>query len=723
VKVWSEGLAPWRYADWRVNKEWKWNHFDFIIVLFCMPFLKSLTDGNAAVLRLMRLARLMKILKKVPQLQMIVMGLIGGLSSIGYIIILMVLVFYLYAIVGIFQFRENDPWHFGNLMDAMLSLFRASTLEDWTDIMYINIYGCDEYMNIYRCISANPGDCDGEPPMYWCEHAKAQPIFSSVYWVTFIVVSALVMLSLFVGAVTMSMSDSMADMKREAEETERKARLLKKKKRMDELAKENEFLGADQDVDETEMTLANMSVRQREEAKDKLKMKSLLLEAWEGTILAEYVMQYPPGLRGKYMKISEKCGWLATHANFVNFITLVIILAGVLVGMQTWPSLQDNDLLNFIDAIVLGIFTFEVVLKLIAEEFKPLHYFHSGWNTFDFIVVAGSFLPAGGDLVTMLRLLRLLRVLKLLKSLPALAIIVNALIMGLSSIGFIGVILFMVFYLFAILGMMLFKENDPWHFGTLHVAMLSLFRSSTMDDWTDMMYINIYGCDLYGYVDDDKLAAMCDQPTARGFLAAIYFVIFQVIGALVLLTLFIGVVTTSMEEATANQESEAELEGRVEAYAEKEGLTEITVENYRKVFALLDVDQGGTIEEDELKAGLNAVGRFPTSDELQALMKMVDEDESGEIDLAEFIEFMTMIKKRQGKPLSEKEEDEKEDRAGDTPYEESPVKMLKPGELEKDLLQDDLQADKIGERARNSPEKKYRIGDEDGEEKKAEAWG
>ena len=27
----------------------------------------------------------------------------------------------------------------------MLSLFRASTLEDWTDIMYINIYGCNKY--------------------------------------------------------------------------------------------------------------------------------------------------------------------------------------------------------------------------------------------------------------------------------------------------------------------------------------------------------------------------------------------------------------------------------------------------------------------------------------------------------------------------------------------------------------------------------------------------
>ena len=32
-------------------------------------------------------------------------------------------------------FRENDPFHFLNLHTAMLSLFRAATYEDWTDIM------------------------------------------------------------------------------------------------------------------------------------------------------------------------------------------------------------------------------------------------------------------------------------------------------------------------------------------------------------------------------------------------------------------------------------------------------------------------------------------------------------------------------------------------------------------------------------------------------------
>ena len=108
----------------------------------------------------------------------------------------------------------------------------------------------------------------------------------------------------------------------------------------------------------------------------------------------------------------------------------------------------------------------------------------------DFVVVVGSLVPGGGSMVTMLRLLRLLRVLKLVKALPQLAVIVNALIMGLGSIGYIGVILCLVFYMFSILGMMLFENNDPWHFGTLHVAMLTLFRCATFEDWTDVMYVS-----------------------------------------------------------------------------------------------------------------------------------------------------------------------------------------------------------------------------------------
>ena len=89
--------------------------------------------------------RVMKLVKKIPQLQMIVMGLIGGMKSIAYILLLLLIVFYLFAIMGIYAFGLNDAFHFGNLTRALFTLFRASTLEDWTDIMYINSFGCAGY--------------------------------------------------------------------------------------------------------------------------------------------------------------------------------------------------------------------------------------------------------------------------------------------------------------------------------------------------------------------------------------------------------------------------------------------------------------------------------------------------------------------------------------------------------------------------------------------------
>lgn len=59
---------------------------------------------------------------------------------------------------------------------------------------------------------------------------------------------------------------------------------------------------------------------------------------------------------------------------------------------------------------------------------------------------------------------------------------------------------------------------------------------------------------------------------------------------------------------------------------------------------MLDLDGGGTIEEDELRVGLESIGKTPTDAELAEMLKQVDEDESGEIDLAEFIQFMYNLK-------------------------------------------------------------------------------
>ncbi len=99
--------------------------------------------GNIAFLRLLRLMRLLKLVGKVKQLQVIVGGLIRGLSSVTYILILLVLVFYLFAVFGVGSFRYNDPFEFGSLGIAMVTLFRASTLENWSGAFNTNARGCD----------------------------------------------------------------------------------------------------------------------------------------------------------------------------------------------------------------------------------------------------------------------------------------------------------------------------------------------------------------------------------------------------------------------------------------------------------------------------------------------------------------------------------------------------------------------------------------------------
>jgi voltage-gated sodium channel len=87
-----------------------------------MPFMPA--GGAIAALRLLRLMRLVKIVNQVRKLRMLIEGLFAGMSQIGYISALMILIFYLFAVTGIFLFRENDPFHWYNMGRAMFTLFR-----------------------------------------------------------------------------------------------------------------------------------------------------------------------------------------------------------------------------------------------------------------------------------------------------------------------------------------------------------------------------------------------------------------------------------------------------------------------------------------------------------------------------------------------------------------------------------------------------------------------
>jgi voltage-gated sodium channel len=257
--------------------------------------------------------------------------------------------------------------------------------------------------------------------------------------------------------------------------------------------------------------------------------------------------------------LSERLKVITESSLFNNFIIGVILFAGVLVGVETYPTMEEKygHVLHTLDAIVLWIFVIEVVMKMGAQGRRPWRYFLDPWNVFDFVIVVVCFLPATGPYALVLRLARLFRVLRLVRFIPRLQILVSALLKSLPSMVYVSVLLGMIFYMYAVAGTFLFGKNDPVHFGTLHQSMLSLFRIVTLEDWTDIMYTAMHGCDVYGYGFREYL---CTQPEAFPLIGPLYFVSFVLIGTMIVLNLFIGVIMSGMDEATAEAHREMVLE-------------------------------------------------------------------------------------------------------------------------------------------------------------------
>ena len=301
----------------------------------------------------------------------------------------------------------------------------------------------------------------------------------------------------------------------------------------------------------------------------------------------------------------ESLRQLAEASWFQNFITAVIIAAAVLVGIETYPDLAHahQGTLNLLNTLILGIFILEIVVKMGAELPKPHRYFLDPWNVFDFIIVAACFIPGAGQYAVVLRLLRLLRVLKLLNAIPKLQILVGALLKSIPSMFYVSVLLFLLFYVYAVAAVFLFGTNDPYHFGNLQNSLLSLFRAVTLEDWTDLMYIQMYGCDQYSstVLIRDGVELTCDNPSGNWWLGMSFFVSFVMLGTMIILNLFIGVIMNGMDEATADAELLLE-----QKRLKDRGETSPTVENdiFELVKSINDLNERVGVIQRKLKAQL-----------------------------------------------------------------------------------------------------------------------
>ena len=172
---------------------------------------------------------------------------------------------------------------------------------------------------------------------------------------------------------------------------------------------------------------------------------------------------------------------------FHHFIVAVILLAGVVAGLETSPAMieRHGTLLLGLDKFILGVFIVEALLKMAAHGRRPWRYFADGWNVFDFLIVVICLLPVGGPFAAVLRLARALRLLRLVSALPKLQLLIGALLRSLSAMGYVSLLLALLFYIYAVAGIQFFGKTDPAHFGSLGATFLTLFRLVTLDNWAD----------------------------------------------------------------------------------------------------------------------------------------------------------------------------------------------------------------------------------------------
>ncbi|MEM1353476.1 MAG: ion transporter [Planctomycetota bacterium] len=249
-------------------------------------------------------------------------------------------------------------------------------------------------------------------------------------------------------------------------------------------------------------------------------------------------------------------GRLVASKAFQNAILLLILIAAALVGVETYPAIMDQhgDLIHLFDKIIIWLFALEAALKMAQHKGKWHRYFQDPWNVFDFIIVVVCFLPVNAQYAAVLRLARILRALRLVSVVPQLQLIVGSLIKSLPSMFYVSILLGLMFYVYAVMGVFLWRDNDPVHFRDLPTSMLSLFRVVTLEDWTDIMYIQMWGSDRYAFSDQDRAAYEgMFHSKASPVVGAVYFVSFVLMGTMIMLNLFIGVIINSMEEAQDEQ--------------------------------------------------------------------------------------------------------------------------------------------------------------------------
>jgi voltage-gated sodium channel len=174
IRIGAYGSRPWEFFHDG------WNIFDFVIV--AIAFVPGVRESST-LLRLARLARVVRIVRLLPDLRVLLAGVWRSLPPLFAIGLATGMLLFVYGMVGWSLFADELPDQWGNIGRAMLTLFVMLTLENF--------------------------------PVYMDAGMEVHP-WSWLYFVSFILIAAFVVVNVLIGIVLNSMEEAREAERRKA---------------------------------------------------------------------------------------------------------------------------------------------------------------------------------------------------------------------------------------------------------------------------------------------------------------------------------------------------------------------------------------------------------------------------------------------------------------------------------------------------------------------------
>ncbi|KAG8436805.1 hypothetical protein GDO86_007767 [Hymenochirus boettgeri] len=295
--------------------------------------------------------------------------------------------------------------------------------------------------------------------------------------------------------------------------------------------------------------------------------------------------------------VRKVCHYIVNLRYFEMCILLVIAASSIALAAED-PVLTNSDrnrVLRYFDYVFTGVFTFEMVIKMI-DQGLILHdgsYFRDLWNILDFVVVVGALIAfalatnKGRDIKTIksLRVLRVLRPLKTIKRLPKLKAVFDCVVNSLKNVFNILIVYKLFMFIFAVIAVQLFKgkffyctdsskdtEKDcigsyidheknkmevkrrewkrhEFHYDNIIWALLTLFTVSTGEGWPQVLQHSV------DITEEDRGPSRSNRMEM-----SIFYVVYFVVFPFFFVNIFVALIIITFQEQGDKMMEECSLE-------------------------------------------------------------------------------------------------------------------------------------------------------------------